>query len=54
MNAFFVMFLSLPSDIEFIQDEIAKERVSGALRCIEILIAAGIYGEPSFPSSKIL
>jgi len=54
MIVLFVMFLSLRSDIEFIQNEMAKERVSGALQCIEILIAAGIYGEPRFPSSKIL
>jgi hypothetical protein len=32
----------------------AKERVSGALQSVEILNAAGIYGEPTFPSSKIL
>jgi hypothetical protein len=30
MNVLFVMFLSLRSDFEFIQNEIAKERVSGA------------------------
>jgi len=54
MNVRFVMFLSLRSAFEFIQNEMAKERVSCALQLTRSLFAAGIYGEPRFPSSKIL